>query len=251
MLVIVFIVGLGVILLYLHFQKNLYARKLEQERLNNSYQAELLRSSVQVQEEERKRIAHDLHDEMGAALSIMRMHMMMLEQKSEENAPDMLAGLRNVRSLSETALSSMRNISHRLMPPQLEAFGLVRTLEAVTGQISETRNIDIVLEADANSDGLPWEVSLSLYRIIMELVNNTLKHSGATNIVIDLSGTADGLLCNYNDNGKGLGDGMITHGLGLKSIEGRVKVHNGTFEILRGQGSGFRAHIRIPTKAVV
>src|SRR5687768_5964963 len=84
LVVIIFIIGAGVVLLYLHFQKNLVSRKLEQETLKNLHQTDLLRSSIQVQEEERKRIAQDMHDELGAVLSIMRMNIVMMEQQNKD-----------------------------------------------------------------------------------------------------------------------------------------------------------------------
>lgn len=123
MLAIVFIVAVGVVMLYMHFQKNLFAQTLEKERLKNTHQADLLRSNMLTQEEERKRIAHDLHDELGAALSIMRMHIMMMEQNNSD-VPAISSGLQNLRTLSETALSSMRGISHRLCHPSWKRLAL-------------------------------------------------------------------------------------------------------------------------------
>src|SRR2546421_9007317 len=82
---IVFAIAVGVIFLYLHFRKNLFQQMLEQEEMKNKYQNDLLRSSIEVQEEERKRIAQDMHDELGATLSIARMQLVQIEQQQSKN----------------------------------------------------------------------------------------------------------------------------------------------------------------------
>ncbi len=242
--VIMFIICIGVVLLYQHFQKNLYSQKLAAERLKNTHQIELLRANIQAQEEERGRIAQDLHDELGAVLSIMRMNIMMLEQQDGQGSA--LAGLQNVRQLAETSLASVRSISHRLMPPQLEAFGLVKTLEAVAAQINEAGSIEIQLNAPAALSGLPWAVSIGLYRIIMELVNNTLKHAGATVAKIEIALSNEAVVCEYSDNGKGLTEVIPGKGLGQKSMDGRISVLGGKMSTGNGAEGGFKASFEIP-----
>ncbi|MBS1772058.1 MAG: hypothetical protein JST82_04315 [Bacteroidetes bacterium] len=244
-IVIVFIIGTGVVFLYQHFQKNLYVHKLKQETLKNAHQYDLLRSNIEAQETERKRIAQDLHDELGAVLSIIRMNMVMLEQNKKPQQ-DIIKELQNLRQLSETAIATIRSISHRLMPPQLESFGLVKTLEAVCRQVSNAGGVNIILNISPTLPGLSWTVNLGLYRIIMELINNTIKHSGATQITIDIHSENQHVLCEYNDNGIGLAGNDISKGLGFKSIDGRINILNGTFKAGTSQTCGFYASIAIP-----
>lgn len=242
---IVFAIGVGVVLLYQHFQKNLFIHKLKQEALKNEYQNDLLRSNIRSQEEERKRIAHDLHDELGAVLSIMRMNIVLLEQQ-ETVQGRLLAGLQNIRSLSETAIANIRAISHRLMPPQLEAFGLIKTLESLVEQINATGNIKIELLASVSLQDAPWPVNLGLYRIIMELVHNTIKHAEANMAKIDISLQAQVIHCTYQDDGKGLLKHHEHNGLGHAGIEARVNSLNGIFEMRNNTLGGFYACIKIP-----
>lgn len=248
LLAVIFIIGVGVVVLYQHFQKNLYMQKLKQETLKNLHQSELLRNSIDIQEEERKHIAQDLHDELGAVLSIMRMNIVMLEQQDEKNGGALHPGLQNVRHLSETALTSVRNISHRIMPPQLAAFGLVKTLEAVTEQINNGGNINIRLDVLSPLADLSWAIKLGLYRILMELINNTIKHADATQIDIQLSTKSGYVVCQYKDNGKGLSDADINKGMGHKSIDGRINALEGVFNIENGKDGGVSAHINIPVR---
>jgi len=245
--VTVFIIALGVILLNQHFQKNLNRQKLKQEELKYLHQKELLISSIEVQEQERKRIAQDLHDELGAALSIARMHLLQLEQQCAGKAEEILPPVQNVRSLTESALASMRRISHELMPPQLEAFGLVKTLEAVATRANSANEINIQIIAPTNMIRLALLLELGLYRISMELINNTLKHALARQITIHLKLEHDFLIFLYTDDGNGLSEGNYVRGLGHKSIEARVSSMMGTFILDNDEKEGgFRTLIKIP-----
>lgn len=230
---VIFTIAVGVFLLNQHFHKNLYRQRLKQEALKREHHQQLLKSSIHVQESERKRIARDLHDELGATLSITRMHLMRLEQTSTAESSTQL---QNVRSLVETTLASIRKISHELMPPQLEVFGLVKTLNSVIGQLHESGPLTVVLNAAPDMGRLPWEVEVALYRISMELLQNTLKHAGATQAEIFIHRHSDHLAYSYSDNGKGLPPNGYTPGLGLQSVEARVNALNGHFEISNQNG---------------
>lgn len=244
--VIIFIIALGVILLNQHFQKNLYQQKLEREELKNRHQQELLQSSIMVQEEEQKRIASDLHDELGAVLSIAKMHLIQLERQSAHQPDNQTAALGNVKSLIETAISSMRRISHELMPPQLETFGLIKTLESIADQLNNVNNIEIRIAYSSEMKRLPRPMELGLYRISMELINNSIKHAVADKLNINISREEGCLVYTYGDNGKGLGQTQYFEGIGHKSIEARISALSGSFTIGNGENGGFYAHIKIP-----
>ncbi|TND08347.1 MAG: histidine kinase [Bacteroidetes bacterium] len=243
---LVFIIAIGVVLLNQQFQKNLYRQQLEQEELKNAHQRELLISSIRVQEEERKRIAQDLHDELGATLSIARMHLVQLQKKSGDEPGNSSATLDNIKSLVEYAMANMRRISHELMPPQLEAFGLVEALDAVALQVNNAGEIHIDVNATPDFPDLDWLVKLGLYRINMELINNTIKHAGAGNIIIDLACEAGIVISDYRDNGKGLPENFTGKGLGYKGMEGRVASLGGSLETGNNPEGGFFARIKIP-----
>jgi signal transduction histidine kinase len=242
---IVFIIAVGVVLLNQQFQKNLFRQQLGQEELKNVHQRELLSSSIRMQEEERKRIAQDLHDELGATLSIARMHLLQLQTKHAEASPESIAAFGNIRGLIENALSGMRRISHQLMPPQLETFGLVNALEAVARQVNETGGMQITITAAQNLPECGWLVKVGLYRINMELLNNTIRHAGADRVTIDISFEAGLVVSSYSDNGKGLPVDFAGKGLGTKGIEGRAASLGGSLE-LGNKSGGFYAIARIP-----
>jgi signal transduction histidine kinase len=244
--VILFVVAIGVILLNQHFHKNLYRQKLEQEELKAAHQRELLKSSIQVQEEERRRIAQDLHDELGAALSIARMHLMQLEELHSDKAEDLLAALRNVRGLTETSLAATRRISHELMPPQLQTFGLVKTWHVIAEQLVSANGLIVNIDAPENVPLMPWNIMLGLYRISMELIHNTLKHAQARQAHLDLRWDGSCIIFRYTDDGRGLSQKEVNPGLGLKSIEARVNSLKGTTEWSNKESAGFGAVFKIP-----
>ena len=242
LLLVVFIIAIGVFLLNQHFQKNLFRQQLEREELRSKHQKELLQSNIEVQESERKRIAKDLHDELGATLSIAKMHLMRLEQMYPSIESKGMS-IENVRTIIESSIASVRQISHHLMPNQLETFGLLRSLESLVDQINESGQVEINLNLPADSTKLSWEKELGLYRIFMELIQNTLKHSKAKYVEINYREKDNSVLVDYKDDGVGLPKEMV-HGLGLKSMEARIKAIGGTIDFIRGKG--FTARLNVP-----
>jgi signal transduction histidine kinase len=243
---IVFLIAVGVVLLNLQFQKNMFRQQLANEELKSKHQLELLQSSIAVQEGERKRIAENLHDELGAILSISRMRMMQLEGELTSNQH--VGNLAEIRSYIENSLASMRRISHELIPPQLEQFGLVSTLESISYDLSKTKEIIVTVTTNHDLQAFSWPLQLGLYRVVMELINNTIKHAHATEIHIDLAVNELTLQCLYTDNGIGLKTNTTPNGLGFKNIESRVKALEGVFTIGESNKPGFNVCIQIPIK---
>lgn len=240
----IFIITLGVILLNQHFQKNLFRQRFQNEELKNNIQYNLFRASIEAQEMERKRIAANLHDEIGAVLSITRMHIVNMEPRFSGTDQ---ASLQSLRELVEAALISMRRISHELMPPLLESFGLIHTLKSVGKQLTHSNTIQVELSTADEHRRWAASVELGLYRICMELINNTLRHAEATRINIAIEELGGMIYFRYHDNGKGLSPDSITQGLGFKNILARVATLNGTVQWGSGdEASGFRAVIVLP-----
>jgi signal transduction histidine kinase len=245
--VILFIIVLGVLRLNQQFNKKLYNQKLESEKLKLRHQKELLRASIRAQEEERKTIARNLHDELGAMISIMRMQLMQLENDLSENSAGIpvLQQAEKVRQLSETALHSMRQISHNLLPPQLETFGLAVTLEDTADQINLLSAMEMEMAISPQFPRLPHDVELGLYRIFMELTNNTLKHAGASQITVKLTHTDNRITMHFADNGKGLDEHSGLSGLGHKSIDARMHALDGHFYLLNNNDQGMEAVVEL------
>jgi signal transduction histidine kinase len=247
--IILFIIAFGVILLYTNFQKNLIALELEQAQLKSLQQDELLRNSILVQEQERKRIAGDLHDEIGAVVSILKMNLILMRQKHEQTSKDIqqVKDIQNLINLANTAISSVRNISHQLTPPQLEAFGLVKTIESVISNINQSGNLRVDFSVKCEWPIIEWPIALGIYRIIMELINNTIKHANANYILLAFACTNQNLVVTFEDDGNGFSDtSPLNAGLGLISMESRAKALNGQFAYQNGKENGISAILHIP-----
>ncbi|WP_298519783.1 ATP-binding protein [uncultured Kordia sp.] len=239
---IVFLIALGVIFMYQQFQKNIIRQQLEREALKNKYQKELLQTAIRVQEEERKRIASDLHDELAAALSIGYMQLTQIEDQKEFDAKR----IGQIRELLQTTLTATRRISHELMPLHLAELGLEKALVHLLGKVATTQKIETNLAVSEHCSELSWILEVALYRIYSELINNTLKHAQAATIDISILCKSDQLFCQFTDDGIGLPEKLLHKGIGLQSIENRVKSFEGKFEYGNNKEGGFYCKIILP-----
>ena len=215
---------------------------MEREEIKNQYHKELLHTTIRVQEEERKRIAGDLHDELAAALSIGYMQLTQLETEKEFN-PKKIA---QVRELLQTTLASTRRISHELMPLQLSRLGFEKALQHLLEKAENVQNVKTNMAISSTCDELPWIVEVTLYRMYSELINNTLKHAEATTIDISVLRKSDQLFCRYADDGKGIPEKQLSSGIGLQNIENRVKTLEGKLEFGNSDEGGFYCKIILP-----
>lgn len=229
---VVFIIALGVVILTQQFRKKLFQQKLNQEALKIEHQRLLLQNSVRIEEEQRKRIAKNLHDELGAVLSITRMWVRQLEGQEVVDK----SKLKEVRELIDGAMVSTRRISHELMPIQLANMGLEDALKSLLSKVEEASGLQSELTLIGDSGILDWEFKVGLYRIFSELINNTIKHAEATAIVLLVDLTPGKRLVNYSDNGKGLPTNYKDKGLGMQSLESRVSAMNGKMVIVNQEG---------------
>lgn len=244
---IIFLIALGVVVLTQQFRKNLYREQLENEELKRFHQMEMVRASILIQEQERKRIAQDIHDDLGAVLSIIKMHLLQTERKYIDINEQLPLEIQNVRKLTENAIENMRRVSHELMPPQLEKFGVVQTLEQMCMQLTNSGKIRCEFSASENMDQAASDdelLQVTLYRICMELINNTIKHAEATFLSLSMTFSESEIKVVYRDNGKGILPGNTVTGSGLKNIQSRINLLEGIFFL--EEGSGFNAVIEIP-----
>lgn len=243
---VAFLIALGVVILMQQFLKNLYREQLQQEELKSKHQLELLRYSIRAQEEERKRIAQDLHDELGAILSITRVYAMRAERLIDSNQEQLRLDLHTITGMTGDALENMRRISHELMPPQLEKFGWLHTIETIAAQMNHSGELQVEVVCKETIPLLTKEVELTLYRVIMELINNTLKHADASLIRIEINADAEKVYVIYTDDGKGLPADAPFKGLGHKNMEGRMHSLGGTIQFGHTSRRSFQAILSVP-----
>ena len=217
-----FVLVAAVLLFFILYQKRVLKSIQEKRTLENKYQKELLHHSIETQEDERKRIAADLHDDIGGKLSAIKMMLKQLQLAQPANK-SLLNDCQD--SLQET-LDSARNISHNLMPPSLETIGLIKVLERLTKSLN---NPEFKLTVSYPKEvRFGAKIELALYRILQELINNTLKYSKANNATITFLIDQENWIMRYADNGIGYSHDEESMGMGLRNIKSRVEMIQGS-----------------------
>ncbi len=199
---------------------------------------------VEGQEEERKRIAKDLHDGLGVLLSTTKIQFTSIKDKSPENK----ALIEKATRMLEQATGDVRKISHNMMPGLLTRFGLYEATEDLIEQLNETEGLNATCAISGNTVRLPENTEIMLYRILQELVNNTIKHANASTISLKIDIQPEALKINYADNGIGfdLEEKLKLKSIGLNSIQSRVGFLGGNVTMNSKPGEGINFIIQVP-----
>ncbi|MET0242789.1 MAG: ATP-binding protein [Flavitalea sp.] len=222
---------------------------LHQQELRSVKQQEQLsqyRSVVQVQEEERNRIARDLHDGLGGLLAGVKLRLSTIV--SRERNPSSEEEIRTVIAGLDHSSNELRRISRNMMPESLLYMGLEPALEDLCRYLSNPLTA-IRFQAINLQSTYPQAVLINVYRIIQELLSNALKHAKASQVIVQVSDGDGHLFLTVEDNGKGMAESISatrSSGLGLKSIENRVALLKGRLEIDSHVSHGTTTNIEIP-----
>jgi len=206
---------------------------------------------ISAQEDERRRIARELHDDFNQRLALLAIDLERLHEGlpvSQESLTDDLASLlRRTKEIS----SDIHSMSHQLHPSSLQHLGLVAATRNFCKEIFGQHAIDFEFVHHGVPRSLPDDVALCLYRIVQEALRNVIKHSGAESARIEITGTADGLELQISDNGTGfdLESARTRRGLGLLSIRERLRLVSGTISFERVEPNGTRIEVRVPIPA--
>ena len=199
---------------------------------------------IESQEKERQRIARDLHDSLGQILALSKINLTRINAENLE--PESRILLSQVSDLIDESCREVRNISHDLMPPDLENLSLTEVLENL---INKTRHIyggTYSFHAHDLKQDLSPACKFTLYRVLQEILQNILKHASASKVDITLMQNDDFTNLLVEDNGKGFDTSMTNLGIGLKNIHSRVKILHGYFDIDSSINNGTVFNISIP-----
>lgn len=240
----------------LAFEKQKIKAQLEKEQQEKKLEEMLqdqerkaITSMITGQEEERKRIAEDLHDRLGSMLSVVKIHYKSVEEDLEKIKNETKSQYEKANQLLDEACETVRKIAHNMVSGTLTKFGLIPALKELKQKIEETKILEIELLAHGLDNRLNNTTEIQLYRIIQELLNNILKHANATEVTIQLLKREGDLNIMVSDNGVGFNvDEKEFEGMGLKSIKARVAEMNGQVLIDSSKGNGATVTIEIPTK---
>lgn len=240
------LMGAALLLFFFSSRKKIVEKELEKNILEITHQKEIIQSIIITQEEERKRIAQDLHDDISSKLNVINLNANLLQDG--ELTPDEYTFVNNlILEVTDKTLISARKIAHNLLPPILEEFGFKDALEELADTFNNSRKINIEYTINYPKKLLIPQNELHLFRIAQELINNSIKHGKANNSKINISHKKNELIFIYTDNGVGFNVDNIDNkkGLGIKNIESRVSLLNGKYNIDSKVGKGFKIEIII------
>ncbi len=211
-------------------------------------QEEFSRKLMASQEQERQRIAAELHDTLGQSLLIIK-NRVALAQTDIDEKEVVEEQLSELSSSATAAIEECREIAYNLRPYQLSRFGLSKTLAGIFNRIGEVTTINAATEIDDIDDFLSPESEINVYRIVQESVNNIIKHSGASEALLVVKKSGDEIILLIEDNGRGFVPDAEpkskSGGFGLIGIAERVKMLHGTCEINSASGSGTSIRIKL------
>jgi PAS domain S-box-containing protein len=202
---------------------------------------------VAVQEEERSRIARELHDDIVQRLAVLGVNLDVLARGSAGPAGDARQKFEEAREEVVSVAKDVQALSHRLHPAPLEYLGIAAASAALCRDISSQRSLDIVFTAESVPDGLSRRVAVCLYRVLQEALQNAVKYSGAGKIEVSLRGAFDQIELTVRDRGKGFDvSRMQGRGLGLTSMKERISAVNGRLSILSEPHRGTTIRASVP-----
>ena len=230
----------------------MYAHKLFRyiDRLNHQrtlLNKRILTAVLRTEEKARSRFSKELHDGLGPLLSSAKMSLTALS-RDEHNA-EQREIIDNTTYVIEEAIRSLREISNNLSPHVLNDFGLARGVQNFIDKSVAMHDVKIRFTTNLRSERYDTDVEVILYRVICELINNSLKHSGCTSINMSLSQNGSELTLDYSDNGRGFNpQAMMDCGMGLSNISSRINSLGGSCSITSSKGKGMQAAIRVNTQ---
>lgn len=240
---ILFLLAVSVVVFIYLYRKRLWQQQTAMRNMHTKLQLDILQSNIEALETERQRFAADLHDEIGGKLATLRLTLSQLQKHGDDTGQIQQLATRS-KEIIDTMIATVRRVSHNLLPPSLELFGLASAIEELSAWINTSSAIKVVTDYRLQQIPLDQKKQLALYRIIQELISNTIRHAHASEIYVALLPGARDIKLIYNDDGRGfdLSQKNGFTGLGFKNIENRVKLIRGKVNY-RSEGKGFECVI--------
>jgi Signal transduction histidine kinase len=237
-----FLIIFGVILIREIFYS---VKRAETDRART--EKRVLNAIINTEENERRRFAKDLHDGLGPLLSTVKMSLSSLGDRISDSSGVII--LNNTNHLVNEAINTIKDVSNNLSPHVLSNFGLASAISAFTTKINQTKAIEIDFKSNMENVRLENDKEVVIYRAVCELINNSIRHSGASRIEIELNKHEKIVTLQFYDNGRGFETLSLSlednKGMGLSNIETRVKTVEGVFILESTPGKGTSALIKV------
>jgi two-component system, NarL family, sensor histidine kinase FusK len=236
--------------------RELEERIVQQERAEQALRG-LSARLLQIQDQERRRIARELHDSTGQSLAVLTMNLSECSKTVEKLSPELAGKLAENEKIVQAVSAELRTTSYLLHPPLLDEMGLQAGLRWYIEGFEERSNIKVSLNLSENLERLPPDLELMIFRVVQECLTNIHRHSGSSTAEISLSNSMGRLMLQIRDQGKGMpaerlaaAAGLGTVGVGLRGMRERVKGFGGELKIL-SDGKGTLVQAVIPFRAPI
>jgi PAS domain S-box-containing protein len=229
-------------------------RRAERELRESQTQLQELTSQlITAQENERRRIARELHDDLGQSLALLSVEIDLLGQTPPKSSDALRARAEAMSARVKQLSSSIHDLSHQLHPLKLEQLGLVAAVRGLCKELSHSHELRIEFVHDIVPEPLLPEAAVCLYRIAQEALRNVIRHSGARNAVVGLRTTDDEICLRIRDDGVGFDPSSVASagGLGLVSMRERLRALEGTIVIASEPSAGTTIEVRVPLERAV
>ena len=235
-------ISMSIGVMYAHKLFKYIARLNRQRQLLNK---RILTAVLRTEEKSRSRFAKDLHDGLGPLLSSARMSLSALQRESLPADQQEIIG--NTTYVIDEAIRSLREISNNLSPHVLNDFGLARGIQNFVGKSSAMHDVKIRFTTNLRSERYDTDIEVILYRVICELINNSIKHSGAAEASVSLIRIDSLIRLDYRDNGCGFETGGVEQqeGMGIANIRSRISSLKGDFTLSSSPGRGMKALVEV------
>lgn len=236
---LIVVVVVGIVLLYFIITIIRYQRR------SLILHKDKIRAEIDTLENERKRIASDLHDELGPLLSAVKLQINNLDSQDEQDKQLIRKSSQHI----DTIITRMREISNNLMPNTLLRKGLIKAIEEFVAGTARTYGLSIKLMVEGAPDPGPGK-EINIYRIVQEIVHNTVKHANASHLVIRISEENHLFILSTTDNGTGFdyfARSKGNSGLGLRNLQSRAEILGGEITCITEPGKGTNYILEIPT----
>jgi signal transduction histidine kinase len=228
----------------LHLETELQKRYEEGVRARGELQ-DLSARLVSAQEEERRAISRELHDEVGQSLSALLMEAGNAAARVPDESVDVRRHVESIKKLAEASVNVIRNMTLLLRPSMLDDFGLVPALEWQAREVSKRTGLRVHVTAEEASGELPDQLRTCIYRVVQEALHNCARHSQARSVRVIVKQEAHRILLSVEDDGHGFDAGRV-RGLGLVGMEERVTHLGGAFEVRSRPGAGTKIAAELP-----
>ncbi|MEO8328309.1 MAG: sensor histidine kinase, partial [Nitrospirota bacterium] len=203
---------------------------------------------ISAQEDERRRLSRELHDDMNQRLAVVALEIQSIQSTLPESDP-MQKTLQHLNDQVSSLSDNIRNLAYQLHPSILDDLGLVVALQSSIKDFSQWENIPVTFQPRDVPRILPQDIALCVYRVTQECLRNVAKHAEASQVFVEVMGLENGLQLVITDNGKGFIPQAVrpgTHGLGLIGMKERIRVVQGTFNVKASKGKGTTITAWIP-----